>query len=84
MSTPEGRQMKSRVVSLPLEQACSSFLSNSRSLEIYRLCVFVFQPGGGPAEAPSAELFCLGLLTFCSEITDTETGRKINVLCLST
>ena len=53
-----------RVVSLPLEQACSSCLSNSRSLEIYRLCVFVFQPGTGPAGAPSAELFCLGLLIF--------------------
>ena len=51
-----------RVVSLPLEeQACSSCLSNSRSLEIYRLCVFVFQPGAGPAGAPSAEFFCLGL-----------------------
>ena len=58
----KGRQNEIlRVVSLPSEQACSSCLSNSRSLEIYRLCVLVFQPGAGPAGVPSAEFFCLGL-----------------------
>ena len=65
---PEGKNKKKEillVVSLPLEeQACSSCLSNSRSLEIYLLCVFVFQPGAGPAGEPIVEFFCLGLFKY--------------------
>lgn len=44
---------------LPPFRATSSCLRRERSLEIYRLCVLVVQPGVGPAEAPRAGLRCM-------------------------